>query len=108
MKDAYRISCLFILVILGASGPSLAQVATGTPPFGSFSGGPFDVVNSANLNVHIAIPIFARAGRGLPFNYALSYDSSVWFPTAVSGVQTWQPVSVRLQRQYGETHAVAI
>jgi predicted ATPase len=25
--------------------PSLAQVATGTPPFGSFGGGPFDVVN---------------------------------------------------------------
>ena len=28
------------------------QPATGVPAFGSFSGGPFDVVNNSNLNVH--------------------------------------------------------
>jgi RHS repeat-associated protein len=69
-----------------------AQVATGTPPFGSFSGGPFDNVNNANLNVHFAIPVVQKAGRGLPFNYVLSYDSSVWVPTGSSGSQTWAPV----------------
>jgi hypothetical protein len=56
---------------------SPAQVVTGTPPFQSFGGGP-DVLNLGNLNVHYSMPIFGRAGRGVPFSYALSYDSSVW------------------------------
>jgi YD repeat-containing protein len=64
------------------------QPATGLPPFGSFSGGPFDVVNNANLNVHFQIPIVNKAGRGLPFSYALTYDSSVWYPSGA-----WVPVS---------------
>ena len=40
-----------------------AQVATGPVPFGSFSGGSFDAVNNANLNVHFAIPVISKAGR---------------------------------------------
>ena len=59
-----------------------AQVATGPVPFGSFSGGSFDAVNNANLNVHFAIPVISKAGRGLPFDYSLSYDTSVWYPSA--------------------------
>src|SRR3989441_2558178 len=93
MRAALRISCLLVLFILIDSAACLAQVATGTPPFGSFSGSATDVVNNANLNVHIPIPIFTRPGRGLPFNYVLGYDSSIWVPTTVSGVQTWQPAS---------------
>lgn len=56
------------------------QVQTGVPPFESFGGGP-DVINLGNLNVHYSIPVFSRAGRGLPFSYALAYDSSVWQPS---------------------------
>src|SRR5262249_25631286 len=56
-------------------------------PFGSFSGGP-DVTNLGNLNVHYTFPIFSKPGRGLPFNYALSSDSSVWYPKNAS----WTPV----------------
>jgi hypothetical protein len=65
-----------------------AQPATGLPPFGSFSGGTFDTVNNGNLNVHFQIPIGNKAGRGTPFAYTLTYDSSVWYPTG--GV--WMPV----------------
>jgi len=74
--------------------PSLAhaQVATGAPPFGSFGGGP-DIVNLANLNSHITVPVVRKAGRGgFNFTYDLSYDTSVWFPVGASGSQTWQPV----------------
>src|SRR5438094_9829710 len=68
-----------------------AQVATGTPPFGRFSGGP-DIVNNSNLNVHLSIPIINKAGRGLPFYYVLTYDSSVWWPWNSSGAGAWTPV----------------
>src|SRR5579859_2101921 len=69
-----------------------AQVATGTPPFGSFSGGP-DIVNNGNLNVHLSIPVENKAGRGLPFNYNLTYDTSVWYPVTSGSTTTWQPVT---------------
>jgi len=80
--------CFEGLVATSAS----AQVTTGTPPFGSFGGGP-DVINLANLNAHISIPVLQKPGRGTNFTYALSYDSSVWYPVGVSGSQTWQSVA---------------
>jgi RHS repeat-associated protein len=67
-----------------------AQVTTGTPPFGSFGGGP-DVINLANLNSHIAIPVLHKPGRGLNFTYDLSYDTSVWYPVTSGSTTTWQP-----------------
>jgi RHS repeat-associated protein len=87
-------SRLVLVLVLGlaVAGPVRAQVATGTPPFGSFSGGP-DIVNNANLNVHLAIPVLVKAGRGLPFYYILSYDSSVWYPTGTAPNQAWTPVT---------------
>jgi hypothetical protein len=67
--------------------------ATGVYPFGSYSGGPFDTINNANLNVHFQIPIVNKAGRGLPFSYAITYDGSVWQPSQTSGsTQTWTTV----------------
>src|SRR5713101_5798975 len=86
---AYSLSLFTIFVVL--TGFSAAQVATGTPPFGSFGGGPFDVVNLGNLNVHFAVPILHKAGRGMPFAYDLSYDSSVWSPKNSSGISAWTP-----------------
>ncbi len=73
-------------------GTSIGQVAIGTPRFGSFGGGPFDTVNLGNLNVHFAIPVVHKVGRGLPFDYDLKNDTSVWYPVGVSGSQTWTPV----------------
>jgi len=91
-----RKSCTFrpvlSLLFVVASHAVCAQVATGTPPFGSFGGGP-DIINLANLNAHLAVPVLNKQGRaGMNFSYAITYDSSVWYPTLVNGVQTWQPV----------------
>jgi hypothetical protein len=70
-----------------------SQVATGNPVFGSPQGGIFDTLNLGNLNVHFSIPVVHKAGRGMPFSYDLSFDSSVWSPVGVSGNQVWTPVS---------------
>lgn len=85
-----RFFALLILFALTA-GIATAQVPTGTPPFGSYGGGP-DVINLANLNAHISIPVIQRPGRGMKFSYVLSYDTSVWYPAGASGYQSWQPV----------------
>jgi RHS repeat-associated protein len=78
--------CVFLCASLAS-----AQVATGIPPFGSFQGGP-DVVNLANLNVHIPVPMLSKHGRGLDFNYTESYDSSIWYPQGTSGNAVWYPM----------------
>jgi hypothetical protein len=83
---------LLFAVALLISHPASAQVATGFPPFASMSPSTFDTVNNANLNVHFAIPIFARGGRGIPFSYVLSYDSSIWSPVSSTGSVGWTPV----------------
>jgi hypothetical protein len=80
------------LVIFLTGVVAVGQVATGVPLYGTFGGGPFDTINLGNLNVHFSIPVLHRAGRGLNFDYSLSYDSSVWTPvqTTVNGVSTQQ------------------
>src|SRR3989441_9618456 len=80
-------------LVLASAEVVLGQVATGTPPFGSFGGGPLDTVNLANLNVYFRVGVIAKAGRGIPFPHSLAYNSSVWTPVGVSGSQTWQPDS---------------
>ena len=74
----------FLLVCTSAR----SQVTTGQPPFGSFSGGP-DIVNNANLNVAVNVPVVSKTGRGLPFSYALAYNSSIWYPSG----NVWTPVA---------------
>lgn len=69
------------VVILSGPGISQAQVSTGTPPLGSFDGGP-DIVNVGNLNVHLTFPVRHKAGRGTNFDYDLTYDSSIWYPAS--------------------------
>jgi hypothetical protein len=41
--------------------------------------------------MHFDFPVFAKPGRGLPFTYVLSFDSSVWSPVTVNGAKSWQP-----------------
>ena len=83
---------LAAFIILGAAIAS-GQVSTGTPPFGSFGGGPSDTVNLGNLNVHFAIPVLHKAGRGVPFTFDLSYDSSIWYQGTVNGTTQWVPTA---------------
>ena len=72
------LSLSILLASLAAAGAAQTQAITGTPPFGSFDGGPFDVIDLANLNVHFRIPVFSRPGRGMPFVFGLNYDSTIW------------------------------
>ena len=72
--------------------PSAAQVATGSPPLTTATGGP-DLIDLANLNVQYTIPIFNKAGRGHSFAYNLSYDTSVYYRISSGGTATWQPVN---------------
>lgn len=65
-------------------------VGFGLIPFGSFSGGPFDVVNNANLNVHFAWPILSKPGRGLPFDFTQEFETWQWSP--VDG--GWQSINI--------------
>ena len=78
-----------ILTLLSFAGMSFAQVAPGTPPFASLGGGPSDVINLGNLNAHLTVPIRHKPGRGMDFNYDLTYDSSIWYPAGSSGSQNW-------------------
>jgi RHS repeat-associated protein len=83
------VRAVFFAVVLLLARVGMCQ--TGTPPFSSTSGGP-DAVDLGNLNVHVAVPFFSKAGRGLPLSYTMSYDSSVWYPVTVSGSTTWTAV----------------
>lgn len=69
------------------------QPITGIPPLSSTAGGPFDTVNLANLDVHFSIPVFSRAGKGIPFFYNLTYDSLIWAPVSSGGLVTWKPAT---------------
>ena len=70
------ICAIALLASASAFGDEIQRGAS--PPFGSMSAGVFDKVNNANLNVHFAIPVLVKAGRGLPLNYLLTYDNMVW------------------------------
>jgi len=78
-----------ILIIL-ASIPSSAQnTGTGTPPFGSFTGGtPYDVINNQNLNVHLAIDLEGLSSRASTFSFSAINDSQIWKPVN----SAWSPV----------------
>jgi len=84
--------CWVLSAIMLLAATAVAQVSTGTPPLGSFSSGP-DVINLGNLNVHFAVPVISKPGRGTPFDYILSFDSSIWTPVTSSGVKSWQPTT---------------
>ncbi|MGO9642362.1 MAG: hypothetical protein ACLP1Y_13785, partial [Candidatus Acidiferrales bacterium] len=59
----------FILVLIVSLLSSLAagQTQAQLPPYQSWGGGPFDMINLGNLDVHFTIPVLHTAGRGTPF-----------------------------------------
>lgn len=92
MKRVYESMGLFFTVLI-FSVMATAQVATGVPPMSSMAGGPFDHVNLGNLNVGFSIPIIGKPGRGIPFNFGLAYNSSVWMISNSGGHNTWAPAT---------------
>jgi RHS repeat-associated protein len=96
MIRSYRSPLVLILLALALIFEGLvatsvsAQVVQGTPPFSSLGGSPADIINLFNLNSHITIPVLHKPGRGLPFDFNLTYDSSIWYPTSSSGSGSWQ------------------
>ena len=85
-------TCLLVFLMLGVASATNGQVTTGTPPFGSFGGGP-DVINLSNLNARLSVPVLRKAGRGMSFDFNLTYDSSVWYPLTSSGTTSWQDMT---------------
>src|SRR5712691_12334164 len=87
MNSAHR-SFFFMVAIALSAGISSGQVQTGTPPFGSFGGGP-DVISLANLNSRITIPVRHKARRGEVSRFQgpwqgvagvnVSYSLPAWF-----------------------------
>jgi len=87
----FLFSLLLCILAALAPLPSFAQgPATGTPPYGSFSGGP-DVINLGNNNIHFCIPVLNKPGRGMNFPYELCYDSSLWSSTRSGSAFVWTP-----------------
>ena len=80
---------LFLFLLLSLVSFAQSGPATGIPPFGSFAPSGIDTLNLGNLNAHMDFSVFNKPGRGIPFNYSLGFDSSVWAP--VQGA--WQPVN---------------
>ncbi len=86
---------VLLWLLLGLSVFAVAQSTptTGIPPLATTAGGPFDVLNLANLNAHFAIPVFSRPGKGVSFSYSLNYDSLVWQVVKnSSGQLQWAPM----------------
>src|SRR5438128_11475853 len=88
MKRSAKYGMLGVITVAIYTTVALAGPTTGVPPFQSFGGGP-DIINLGNLNVHYSFPIFSRAGRGIPFSYALAYDNSIWIPAG----SAWVPLN---------------
>lgn len=82
---------LAIAIALHACVVLAQAVGTGAYPFSSFDSPGFDSVNLGNLNTRFSIPIFSKAGRGLPFNYAIQYEGLVWNAVSNGSTAIWTP-----------------
>ena len=63
---------LCLSLTLCALAPA-AQAQTGLYANGSFDNPGIDTVDRGSLNVHFAIPVVTKPGRGLGFSYQLVY-----------------------------------
>ncbi len=85
---------LSLAVLCLCSALAAAQTTTGVPATAPIQPFGVDIINQANLNIHISIPLYSKAGRKLPFNLPLNFDNTVWTPVEnSSGVWNWQPIS---------------
>src|SRR6266404_3018784 len=96
MKKIALVLALLIAFVLAPSHLQAQNTGTGLPSFSSFTSGGFDTVNNQNLNVLFSIPLISSAGRGMPLNLSLTYNSLVyqnyqnsWLPAAPIGAWGW-------------------
>src|SRR5258707_9813721 len=79
MSRNFRLLCLFAIFVLTIR-PAYGQVVQGgTPPFGSYNGGP-DIINLANLNAVVRISGLNKPGRGLNAQTAFTFNTTIWSP----------------------------
>src|SRR5712691_7478488 len=94
LNSRFVLNTLLVSFVLAlAACPASGQVQLGTPKYGSFGGGPVDMVNLGNLNTHFIFPVLHKPGRGLPLNFDLTYDNTFWEPVSSGGTLTWYPGS---------------
>jgi len=84
-------SKLIIALLLSTASVVSAQIQAKRPPFDTYGGGPFDMVDLGSLTVNFSIPVLHTAGRRTPFSYDISYNSQVWSPVTISGTKQWRP-----------------
>ena len=95
MKHFRQFLMLFVAMVGMFPAMAFSQVDTGFPPFSSITGGP-DHINLSNLNIHWEFPIVSKAGRGLPFDYAIAFDNFLLDPaTTMDG---WEAMETVLSR----------
>jgi RHS repeat-associated protein len=87
---------LAVAFLISTSSLQAQNTGTGFPSFGSFTSGGFDTINNQNLNANFSIPLVSSAGRGMPLNLALTYNSLVyqnyqntWLPAPPYGQWGW-------------------
>src|SRR5229473_5960784 len=81
--------CLLCLLVFAAHAQDVTNGRNvGFPPNGVFDGSDFENVQLNNGNLHIEIPLWSTAGRGLPAGYKYVYDSLGWHFTTVCSKKT--------------------
>ncbi|HWR14122.1 MAG TPA: RHS repeat-associated core domain-containing protein [Terriglobales bacterium] len=86
-------TCAIISIIAFLAVSAFGQTVTGPAPSTSQQSNVFDSVNLGSLNVYFDIPVINKAGRGIPFVYSVTYNSSMWKKVAVGTSVSWQPTT---------------
>src|SRR5215471_12612323 len=85
----HRSSVQLVALLFYFSFAAWSQSITGLAPFAPLQGSGAEIVNLANLNVHLTVPVMQKPGRGLDFHYALNYDSTIMVKTPANGTYHW-------------------
>src|SRR5258708_36267615 len=88
MKKIILLASLTLTVLTASADAQTQQ--TGLPQFGSLESGGFDAINHQNLNVGFSIPIVSNPGRGMPYSFAITYNSLIWVLNGSGSTWTWQ------------------
>jgi hypothetical protein len=72
---SFALGALILSMAVGAIAQNSGS-ANGVQPFESQT----NEISLDTLNIHLDIPIVDKAGVGLPFSFALHYNSNFWYP----------------------------